>query len=560
MRPNVTIARLAIRVCLLALVCAFSRPAHAIPLLNGFGGPAGYGTNELAPNDDGSSAAISITAAFSTGLHFFGSTYTTMYVNTNGNITFAGPLPTYTPSAFPISMQPMIAPWWGDVDTRGDGRPARNGIYWYVEANRIVVTWHMVGYYSVHDDLQNDFQLILTTSATCTSSGDFDVEFRYNQCQWTTGDASGGSGGTGGTPAQVGFDAGNLRDYYSLPMSRTAAIVNVCGMSNVTTGTYQPGLYRFQIRGGGIAGGCTGSGAPCMVPGQQGVCAMGVTQCYGSGTRCQQVNQPGPRRCNGFDNDCDGVIDTGDSLCPAGMVCDRGSCVPRCQPELGCLTGQSCSTEGTCVPTDCLTVTCPAGQRCAGGTCVGICNGVLCPHGQACRAGRCVDPCTEVTCASTEVCQDGMCIPACQCNPCSTGYTCQPDGYCSDSSCLGVTCPTGTYCAGGTCHDSCAHGPDQHLCLSGETCVLGQCVVGGHPTPVDGGINPPDGGNTLGPDGSTPSGPDGGSSLFYTRSSGCGCRVGAPRNDTHLGFFALGLSTVLLRRRRALRPSAPSSR
>mgnify|MGYP000039875964 CR=1 FL=1 len=27
--------------------------------------------------------------------------------------------------------------------------------------------------------------------------GDFDVEFRFNRCEWTTGDASGGSGGFG---------------------------------------------------------------------------------------------------------------------------------------------------------------------------------------------------------------------------------------------------------------------------------------------------------------------------------------------------------------------------
>jgi hypothetical protein len=43
-----------------------------------------------------------------------------MFVNNNGNITFAqGAVPTFTPDPFPIATQPMIAPWWGDVDTRG---------------------------------------------------------------------------------------------------------------------------------------------------------------------------------------------------------------------------------------------------------------------------------------------------------------------------------------------------------------------------------------------------------------------------------------------------------
>jgi hypothetical protein len=39
-------------------------------------------------------------------------------VNNNGNVTFNGPLGGFTPAAFPASSHPMIAPFWGDVDTR----------------------------------------------------------------------------------------------------------------------------------------------------------------------------------------------------------------------------------------------------------------------------------------------------------------------------------------------------------------------------------------------------------------------------------------------------------
>src|SRR5690606_4385092 len=127
--------------------------------------------------------------------------------------------------------QPMIAPWWGDVDTRGGGAPARNGVYWSIGPGRFVATWHNVGYYSRHDNLRNDFQLILT--AAPPGAGDFDVEFRYNRCEWTTGDASGGRGGFGGTPAQAGFDAGNLRDYVAVPGSLTREVLRLCTTSNV---------------------------------------------------------------------------------------------------------------------------------------------------------------------------------------------------------------------------------------------------------------------------------------------------------------------------------------
>ena len=125
---------------------------EAIPLLTGFGGPTGYGLpqNCVHPNDDGSysgsptvggaAVPISITRAFPMGLRFFGASYNAMYLNTNGNITFRGGVGTFTPSAFPIADQPMIAPWWADVDTRGGGQPSRNNICFHVEPNRVVVT------------------------------------------------------------------------------------------------------------------------------------------------------------------------------------------------------------------------------------------------------------------------------------------------------------------------------------------------------------------------------------------------------------------------------------
>ncbi|MFO0604252.1 MAG: nidogen-like domain-containing protein [Polyangiales bacterium] len=479
----------------LASVPLLAGDAGAIPLLTGFGGPSGYGLPEncVHPNDDGSYAgpppttgypavAVSITRAFPMGLRFFGTTYNTMYVNTNGNITFRGAVGTYTPSPFPIADQPMIAPWWADVDTRGGGQPMRNNICFHVEPNRVVVTWNNVGYFSSHDDRQNDFQLVLTTSNTCSTTGDFDVEFRYNRCQWTTGDASGGTGGLGGTPAQVGFDAGNRRNYVALPMSRMMSILDVCRTSNVPGGA--PGLWRFQIRGGDVAGGCMGGGTACTVAGQMGACGQGVNVCEAMGTRCAQVNMPRDERCNGNDDNCNGMIDEGDNLCPMNYVCDRGSCVERCSGELGCVAGRTCTEEaGICVENTCMDVTCPAGQRCVSGSCVGVCDGVTCPVGQVCRAGRCLNPCEGVTCNPMEVCDRnpgptaGLCVPGCQCTPCPMGQMCQPDGYCVSDDCAGVTCPTGEYCRGGMCRDACETGPDTRLCPSGEVCQAGDCVT-----------------------------------------------------------------------------------
>ncbi len=586
--------RLLLSVCAFAAVLVAAAPeAHAIPLLNGFGGPTGYGTADhcVHPNDDGSYAgpggtgtpvAIDLRPAFPGGLGFFGRTFNTFYLNTNGNITFNAALFTYTPAAFPVADQPMIAPWWADVDTRGGGQPSNNSICFHIEPNRIVITWHNVGYYSSHNDRLNDFQMILSTSGSCTTGGDFDVEFRYNRCEWITGDASGGTGGFGGTPAQVGFDAGNRMNFVALPDSRMPTIINVCRSSNVPGGA--PGLFRFQIRGGILAGGCAGAGMPCTVPGQMGACGMGVTICSGMGTTCSQVNRPRARACNGFDNDCDGMIDEGNDLCPTNQVCDRGQCVERCQPELGCLTGRSCSDRGTCVETSCLTMNCPAGQRCAGGRCVGVCDGVTCPWAQSCRAGRCVNPCADVVCDGRDVCDDdprsttfGQCVAGCQCRPCAAGSTCQPDGHCTVDACTGVTCPTGAHCEGGTCHDSCESAPDTRLCPAGEVCRLGECVSGAS-MPLDGGVAPTDGGGPATDTGrptadtgrATDAGRDAGrvdagrdagrvvdaGSLRWTQgSTGCACRTGVAEHQPrwYLGALAFGAALAVRRRRRALR-------
>jgi hypothetical protein len=213
-------------------------------LIRGLGGPAGFGTGVLAPTDDGSSAAIPISGTFASGLNYYGTTYTSVFVNGNGNLSFGAAQGIYT-STFPAMSQPTIAPWWADVDTRSDGRPARNNIAWSLDATRLIVTWHLVGYYATHDDREDSFQLVLTDRSD-VAPGDFDVELRYEQCAWTTGDASGGSGGLGGTPAAAGFNRGDGVESLALPGSGTAAVLDLCTASNAGT----LGVWRYQVRGG----------------------------------------------------------------------------------------------------------------------------------------------------------------------------------------------------------------------------------------------------------------------------------------------------------------------
>lgn len=226
-----------------AIVLA-SSTAMAVPLIDGMGGDAGYGALAMNPNDDGSSNLLDLNFE----VNFFGTTYNSFFINNNGNISFNNSVSSFTPVAFPSSSEPMIAPFWADVDTRGGGAV-------YVAApnsDTAVITWNNVGYYSQNNELTNNFQLVLRDRSADGVAGDFDIEFRYDRLEWTTGDASGGNDGFGGTPAQAGFDAGNGTDFFVLPGSFSSDVLDLQNQTNVANG--ENGLWSFAIRQGSNPG------------------------------------------------------------------------------------------------------------------------------------------------------------------------------------------------------------------------------------------------------------------------------------------------------------------
>jgi hypothetical protein len=534
-----------------------SAPAAAqTTLIGGLGGPSGYGAACLSPNDDSSSAEISLGTAFPGGLMFFGNTYDHVYVNTNGNITFDASVWTYTPKAFPIADQPMIAPYWSDVDIRGtscsgssgssgcmnDGED--NGVWWHLERGRMVVTWDRVGYFSCNDEKKMTFQLILTEAQSCGVRGDFDVEFRFTQCEWEVGRASGDSNENGlcdddesnCTPAQIGFDAGNEADFLSVMGSRMDGVRDVaCTGSNVGV----PGTYRFRIRNGAIE--CPDANMPCNT-GEEGVCGEGRTYCVGASTVCRSVHASSEERCDALDNDCDGETDEDDDLCGV-QVCHRGRCIDSCF-EGGCPSGETCTDDGVCTENACDEVTCASGERCISGECVSVCEGVVCPAGQNCSAGRCFDLCDVSECGQCQVCVAGSCLLHCAVVGCPEGMACEENGECVEDACLYVRCGPGRTCRQGICASSCAG----VTCPEGERCEEGECTD--TPLPMrdggmdDGGVDPGDAGIARHDAGRR----DGGTER---ETGGCGCRAsGSSGQASWLLFALLGLA---LRRARGAR-------
>jgi hypothetical protein len=90
---------------------------------------------------------------------FYGQNINSVYINNNGNVSFGAAYGTFTANSFPDPTFIMVAPFWADVDTRGNGSGV---VYYKLTANYLIVRWQSVGYYSMYDDKLNDFQLILT--------------------------------------------------------------------------------------------------------------------------------------------------------------------------------------------------------------------------------------------------------------------------------------------------------------------------------------------------------------------------------------------------------------
>lgn len=232
---------------LLVLLALFQSPttSFAVVLLDNLPGTTTYGDLAMSRGDDNSSNQLSLPFA----VNFYGNTYNSFFVNNNGNVSFNTRIGNYTPAPFPISGQPMIAPYWADVDTRGgnvDLTGLGNNVYISApNSNTVVVTWNNVGYYNSHTNQLNNFQLVLENRAD-TGVGNFDIQFRYEQLQWTTGEVS------NGVHAQAGFDAGNNTNFFTLPGSQTASVVDLVNTSNVSAA--EPGLWSFAVRNGGLPG------------------------------------------------------------------------------------------------------------------------------------------------------------------------------------------------------------------------------------------------------------------------------------------------------------------
>ncbi|XP_072040715.1 sushi domain-containing protein 2-like [Amphiura filiformis] len=254
--------------CLLFSLPAFTTQANVLY-------PYGAEVGDIAlPEEDDGGTSIDIDIDFP----FFDHNHRSLFINTNGIISFLQNVVQYTPEVFPLgNNRRVIAPYWADVDTTEDG----GGDIWYRQINNVtklqevtdeimrvfavdfafrpfiaewalIVTWSNVTYYDAHGNVFNDqpentFQAVLVTDGVHS----FTI-FNYGTLEWTTGASSGGDTHTGlatdenAIAAQVGFNAGDNKNYYTVPNSRTNEILNIAKTTNVgRPGT--EGRWVFRI-------------------------------------------------------------------------------------------------------------------------------------------------------------------------------------------------------------------------------------------------------------------------------------------------------------------------
>ncbi len=150
-------------------------------------------------NNNGSFGPIALPFTFD----LYGTGYTSVWINTNGNLTFTGPFGNFDPTDMPAPI-PMVAVFWAsDIDNQCLGAGA--GWYYKVESTRLLVLWENVGRSPQDCSLQNTFEIIIGTYTDPVIGAGSNVKLAYGDMQWGSSSFDGFSG----TPATVGMSRGN---------------------------------------------------------------------------------------------------------------------------------------------------------------------------------------------------------------------------------------------------------------------------------------------------------------------------------------------------------------
>lgn len=192
----------------------------------------------LGPNDDDTSGALELGFV----VRFAREDVRQLFVSNNGYVALSRPGgEQFTSTTF---RQRLIAPFFADVDTRGEGSGTVRWGQGQVDGRAaFAVTWYRVGYFRAHSDRLNTFQLVLVERSD-VGPGAFDLEMNYDAIAWDCGDSECAGEGQGTAAAVVGWSDGTV--------------------DTMITGSGEPGTFLDSSATGGLVLGRLGT----LVPGR----------------------------------------------------------------------------------------------------------------------------------------------------------------------------------------------------------------------------------------------------------------------------------------------------
>lgn len=241
-----------------------------------------YTTTSAGVQSDDVYASQSITTTFSGGINFGGTTYTSIYIGSNGYLTFGFGYNTYQPTGIlGFTGGKMVA---GQFDDLYPGKGGQGAVYYSQYANYLVVTYYNIPPYSGTGN--NYFQIILRKAAGYNGSTnlDFLIELRYNSMNWAK------SGNVSAYPSS-GWTTGTGLVYGVTTHSSLSTFTQNQTSSNIGSN----GIYQWNVTGGvvqsvptmaattsvsGISGSSGTSGGNVTATGGRTIDACGVV--YGT--------------------------------------------------------------------------------------------------------------------------------------------------------------------------------------------------------------------------------------------------------------------------------------
>lgn len=203
------------------------------------------GTN--LPSIHSDDATVSVALPFP--VSFYNVAYSSMWVSSNGYITFGSGDSTYSNYSFPVSGQPRIAPFFDDLYPN-----STSTILWQVKGSapnrRLIVQWHDHSHFAGSGHIE--FQVIMYENKS-------DILFQYQNSSNLSPGSNGSSAtvglnlGDGATASQYSYNSASLADGRAILFTSALSFTDDYGITRFCVYP-QTGIFIWTILSGPGAG------------------------------------------------------------------------------------------------------------------------------------------------------------------------------------------------------------------------------------------------------------------------------------------------------------------